>query len=1679
MRFNMRIKDQIENTFQENSIYAQPMQAVNQASSLNVLSSDLYTDSKRFIYELLQNADDSCKNDKTVKVWIKIFGDNLVIAHSGSPFTKRDVQGICNINNGTKKTDISKTGYKGIGFKSVFGQSDKVTIYTEDEYFSFDANYQFEWAWEDTKEHWETNNDREFQFPWQIIPIYTESKDISKSIDQFVKDDEVKVATIIHMKNIHETSEAIQSLANNLNVFLFLKNICEINFDLEEKNSIKIDRSVENRISLQKNNEAPIDWLINTMQLKVPRNVKYEMQDERNVPDKLIKTEVIELSLAAKIEADGIVKLSNHEKLLYSYLPTDETKYSLPVLANTSFLTSANRESLHTDSKWNQWLFKTIAVEIFRWISILVLSEFKSEAYKLIPNKIVENDLGKAFNEGINEALKSVPFILSKQNELIKIENTIVDFTSLSDKKFIEKDSIKFFTISRGNTVLSVQDKQFAKNKQFFYDFKKMGAICFEWNDLKSFLSSKKFIETHTISDNIDLIKYIKIVCSSGKNMVITESFCSELPFIWDQKNVLNYPNRVCFPVAGDDNWNNPNNELSFVHQELQNWLVNDMDSRQWLGKIGITERTDTTYIAQNILPNANSYITKDNAIQTIRELFGLYMKGELKKDLIIQLADLKLLTLNDTLCPAKMCYLSNYYNPRLKSEKILEKNIFVSSSYCQNPLYKDEWKIFFKILGVQEGISKIKYVNKSSTSSLVDSGIKNEYFESEDKYFKPYVTIFKADTFSEVITMNYINFIENNYEFSLEFWNDYIENFDNESLEIPARAYWGNEGRPGRRNGDPVENYVPWLINNTKIIPTLLKKCEISSKVLLNTKEIKELSGKYLPVFSGPELNSDWRSFFNFKTTLNVADYLEILKQISLDTDKNNYLKSENYERIQSVYSKLLIQCINWNTDDIETVKAWSQTEQLLNTKRQFTKCNSLKFFLDGNENVFQEQYIFMMLSAKNKEHPNLEKFLEYFQVKLLRQSEFELIYNQLEEATSLKEKLRRILPFFGIWIASEDNDSDVVNIVNELQAKVSDLEIYQSDQFEITYTGIDFTKGVNTHYNERKLYVTYPWNSNSVFLTLSEILCKYFCLNGYGKKLDFLLRSTQDEIQEYFEQEELEIPATLYNEFDSNTLIKKHPISNFSDIERVVNETETTLEFFYMSKSDYEGLKYAERLISRSVENVLSHLEKLPEYDCSNYFKIATSIIGGIIKNGNEITVVARPSDNNQVLIYYTSEFDVLEYVDAELWYEDGTNIPQKITIGQLLKKTGVNRIPINTIELTESEIESLTNESKSEILEFSAVPYAPQKIAKIISSLANTSGGKLIFGMTEISPDLNEVVGLSKDFSVTEITKNAISLLSPIPNVVFDWAIHEDKSIFVIKTDKSGEDILLGNNKYVRVESQSVIEGKSEQITQLSVPRYTRTLAIIIAIEDYTKREINQITKVKYAINDALEFKKMLVESMNISEEDIVMITNENALKSNLENDLKYHFYNLNEEDRLIFYYVGHGFHDGITNYLSTFDMHPSNVIETAVSLKRILLEPLQKSKCNNALIFIDACAQMFQNPNERNNIKDINDEEIKLFSSEFPYYATFLSCQTGESSYSSDKLSNGIWTYHLVKALKGQVPEVLSDNKYITDISLREYLSKSVAEYTKHELGYDQNPKSILDSSYTSVISEIKN
>ena len=74
----------VEELYRKNTDYKYPEQATNQAESLKALSSDLYTDNIRFIYELIQNADDSCAKNIILNI---VQQGTLIIGHDGNLYS--------------------------------------------------------------------------------------------------------------------------------------------------------------------------------------------------------------------------------------------------------------------------------------------------------------------------------------------------------------------------------------------------------------------------------------------------------------------------------------------------------------------------------------------------------------------------------------------------------------------------------------------------------------------------------------------------------------------------------------------------------------------------------------------------------------------------------------------------------------------------------------------------------------------------------------------------------------------------------------------------------------------------------------------------------------------------------------------------------------------------------------------------------------------------------------------------------------------------------------------------------------------------------------------------------------------------------------------------------------------------------------------------------------------------------------------------------------------------------------------------------------------------------------------------------------------------------------------------------------------------------------------------------
>ena len=106
------------------------------------LAKNLYTKDVRFIFELLQNADDNLFTRAAAAasqpfVEFRVFHDRIVVECNENGFSEANLRAICNVGKSSKKGAQGYIGEKGIGFKSVFKVAWKVHIQSGHFSFSF------------------------------------------------------------------------------------------------------------------------------------------------------------------------------------------------------------------------------------------------------------------------------------------------------------------------------------------------------------------------------------------------------------------------------------------------------------------------------------------------------------------------------------------------------------------------------------------------------------------------------------------------------------------------------------------------------------------------------------------------------------------------------------------------------------------------------------------------------------------------------------------------------------------------------------------------------------------------------------------------------------------------------------------------------------------------------------------------------------------------------------------------------------------------------------------------------------------------------------------------------------------------------------------------------------------------------------------------------------------------------------------------------------------------------------------------------------------------------------------------------------------------------------------------------------------------------------------------------
>ncbi len=122
---------------------------------------------------------------------------------------------------------------------------------------------------------------------------------------------------------------------------------------------------------------------------------------------------------------------------------------------------------------------------------------------------------------------------------------------------------------------------------------------------------------------------------------------------------------------------------------------------------------------------------------------------------------------------------------------------------------------------------------------------------------------------------------------------------------------------------------------------------------------------------------------------------------------------------------------------------------------------------------------------------------------------------------------------------------------------------------------------------------------------------------------------------------------------------------------------------------------------------------------------------------------------------------------------------------------------------------EITDIIGQPESQTLEYKAVLPPSRNIAQLICAFANTEGGNIILGVS----DLSNIVGLSSDFYANTIVNKAVELLKPRPSVQHQYISYDNKNIYAIQIEKSNHTVSLEGKVFIRQGASNQLENPIE--------------------------------------------------------------------------------------------------------------------------------------------------------------------------------------------------------------------------------------------------------------------------
>ena len=226
--------------------------------------------------------------------------------------------------------------------------------------------------------------------------------------------------------------------------------------------------------------------------------------------------------------------------------------------------------------------------------------------------------------------------------------------------------------------------------------------------------------------------------------------------------------------------------------------------------------------------------------------------------------------------------------------------------------------------------------------------------------------------------------------------------------------------------------------------------------------------------------------------------------------------------------------------------------------------------------------------------------------------------------------------------------------------------------------------------------------------------------------------------------------------------------------------------------------------------------------------------------------------------------------------------------------------------------------------------------------------------------------------------------------------------------------------------------------------------RAVAVVIGIERYRE----SLPKADFAAADARLTAEYLKRVMGVPEENLALLVDERATKSDFEKYLEQWLPNHVEAGAEVFvYFSGHGAPDPAKGdaYLVPFDGDPTYIKQTGYSVKRLYAQ-LGQLPAQSVTVAMDSC---FSGAGGRSVLAKGARPLVALKADVLPARVTVLSASAGDQiSNSWPEMGHGLFTYYFLKGLK----EKDGDLRAVYD-----YLKPEVTRAARRTYNSDQEPQ----------------